>query len=406
MKEEPFNGYQKLIIALLALTQFSVVLDFMVLSPLGDLLIKSLRLSPSQFGMVVSVYSLSAGCAGFITAGFADSFDRKKLLVFFYVGFIIGTLFCGLSQTFYQLLLARMVTGFFGGVIGSVSMAIVSDLFSLKQRGRVMGFMQMGFGASQVLGIPISLFLAYQWNWKLPFLVIVVLAVCILALISIFIKPVAEHLKLERTDSAYAHLLKTLGNKEYRVGFLAAALLSLGGFLIMPWGSTFSINNLHITKDQLPVMFMIAGASTLISMPFIGKLSDRMNKFRLMWMATIWLMAVVVVYSNLVPSPFWLVIALNVMLMLGVMSRMVPAMALITSLPKAQDRGAFMSINSSLQYISGGIAAAIGGMIIEQKTANSPLEHFNLLGYLVVVVAAVCIFLVFRVSKIISQRTD
>jgi predicted MFS family arabinose efflux permease len=114
----------------------------------------------------------------------------------------------------------------------------------------------------------------------------------------------------------------------------------------------------------------------------------------------------VVVYSNLVPSPFWLVIALNVMLMLGVMSRMVPAMALITSLPKAQDRGAFMSINSSLQYISGGIAAAIGGMIIEQKTANSPLEHFNLLGYLVVAVAAVCIFLVFRVSKIISQRTD
>jgi len=156
LKEESFNGYQKLIIALLALTQFSVVLDFMVLSPLGDLLIKSLHLSPSQFGMVVSVYSISAGCAGFITAGFADSFDRKKLLVFFYVGFIVGTLFCGLSETFYQLLLARMVTGFFGGVIGSVSMAIVSDLFSLKQRGRVVGFMQMGFGASQVLGIPIS----------------------------------------------------------------------------------------------------------------------------------------------------------------------------------------------------------------------------------------------------------
>jgi len=405
LKEESFNGYQKLIIALLALTQFSVVLDFMVLSPLGDLLIKSLHLSPSQFGMVVSVYSISAGCAGFITAGFADSFDRKKLLVFFYVGFIVGTLFCGLSETFYQLLLARMVTGFFGGVIGSVSMAIVSDLFSLKQRGRVVGFMQMGFGASQVLGIPISLFLAYQWNWKLPFLVIVVLAICILILISIFINPVTEHLKLERTDSAYRHLLKTLGNKDYRVGFLAAALLSLGGFLIMPWGSTFSINNLYITKDQLPVMFMIAGASTLVSMPFIGKLSDRMNKFRLMWIATIWLVVVVVIYSNLVPSPFWLVVLLNVMLMLGVMSRMVPAMALITSLPKAQDRGAFMSINSSLQYISGGIAAAIGGMIIEQKTASSPLEHFNLLGYLVVGVATLCIFLVFRVSQIVSRQS-
>lgn len=124
-----------------------------------------------------------------------------------------------------------------------------------------------------------------------------------------------------------------------------------------------------------------------------------------MWMATIWLMVVVVIYSNLVPSPFWFVVLLNVMLMLGVMSRMVPAMALITSLPKAQDRGAFMSINSSLQYISGGIAAAIGGMIIEQKTASSPLEHFNLLGYLVVVVATLCIVLVFRVSQIVSRQT-
>ena len=400
-----FTGYHKLVIILLALTQFSVVLDFMVLSPLGDLLMKSLHLSTSQFGTVVSAYSLSAGVAGFLTAGFADSFDRKRLLLFFYIGFIIGTLFCGLSQSYMQLVVARIVTGLFGGVIGSISMAIVADLFTLQQRGRVMGFLQMGFGASQVLGIPISLFLAYNWNWKVPFFLIVGIALMIWLCVIILLKPINAHLKEKRSSSALNHLLKTLRNPEYRTGFFASALLSLGGFLIMPWGAAFSINNLHVTKSQLPIMFMVSGVSTLMIMPFIGKLSDKVDKFRLMWLATAWLMLIVVIYTNLIPVPFWLVVTLNVLLMMGVMSRMVPAMALITSLPTMPDRGAFMSINSSLQYVSGGIAAAIGGLIIQQKTPHSPIEHFDILGYLMVIIAGTCIYLVYRVNKIIGKRS-
>jgi len=399
-----FTGYHKLVILLLALTQFSVVLDFMVLSPLGDLLMKSLHLSTSQFGTVVSAYSLSAGVAGFLTAGFADSFDRKRLLLFFYIGFIVGTLFCGISQSYVQLVIARIVTGLFGGVIGSISMAIVADLFTIQQRGRVMGFLQMGFGASQVLGIPISLFLAYKWNWKVPFFLIVVIAHVIWLCVVLFLQPINAHLKEKRTSSALSHLLKTLRNPEYRTGFLASALLSLGGFLIMPWGAAFSINNLHVTKEQLPIMFMVSGVSTLLIMPFIGKLSDKMDKFRLMWLATTWLMFIVVVYTNLIPVPFWLVVTLNVLLMMGVMSRMVPAMALITSLPTMPDRGAFMSINSSLQYVSGGIAAAIGGLIIQQQTPKSPIEHFDILGYLMVVIAGTCIYLVLKVNRILKSR--
>ena len=173
----------------------------------------------------------------------------------------------------------------------------------------------------------------------------------------------------------------------------------------MPWGAAFSINNLHVTKSQLPVMFMVSGVSTLMIMPFIGKLSDKVDKFRLMWLATAWLMLIVVIYTNLIPVPFWLVVTLNVLLMMGVMSRMVPAMALITSLPTMPDRGAFMSINSSLQYVSGGIAAAIGGLIIQQKTPHSPIEHFDILGYLMVIIAGTCIYLVYRVNKIIGKRS-
>jgi len=165
-----FDSYHILVIVLLALTQFTVVLDFMIMSPLGDMLMKSMNLSTKQFGFAVSGYAFSAGISGLLTAGFADRFDRKKLLLFFYVGFIAGTLFCGLSHTYAMLLAARIVTGLFGGVIGSISMAIVADLFPLEQRGRVMGFMQMGFGASQVLGIPISLYIANAWGWQAPFL--------------------------------------------------------------------------------------------------------------------------------------------------------------------------------------------------------------------------------------------
>ena len=162
----PFTDYQRFIIVLLALLQFTIILDFMIISPLGDILMKTMGLSTSQFGSVVSAYAISAGISGILAAGFADKFDRKKLLLFFYVGFIIGTAFCAMAYNYHTLLLARIVTGIFGGVIGSISMAIVADLFTIQQRGRVMGFMQMGFGASQVLGIPISLFIANEWGWQ------------------------------------------------------------------------------------------------------------------------------------------------------------------------------------------------------------------------------------------------
>src|ERR1700730_17742028 len=171
-----FTGYQKFAIFLLAITQFTVILDFMVMSPLGDILMKSLNIKPAHFGIAVSAYAFSAGISGLLTAGFADKFDRKKLLLFFYTGFIAGTFLCGIAQSYPLLVGARIITGLFGGVIGSISMAIIADLFSIQQRGRVMGFVQMGFGASQVLGIPISLFIANAWGWQAPFWMVFVIA--------------------------------------------------------------------------------------------------------------------------------------------------------------------------------------------------------------------------------------
>jgi predicted MFS family arabinose efflux permease len=406
--EKKFTPYQVMVIILLALTQFTVVLDFMVMSPLGDMLIKSMSLTTSQFGFAVSGYAFSAGISGFLTAGFADRFDRKKLLLFFYVGFIGGTLFCGLSTTYPMLLAARIITGLFGGVIGSISLAITADLFPLHQRGRAMGFMQMGFGASQVLGIPISLYIANHWGWQSPFLMIVGLAFIIWIMTMLKLRPITKHLELKSEKTAIAHLWHTIRQRHYRTGFLLTALLSLGGFMMMPWGSAFAVNNLNISYTQLPILFMVSGIASLIIMPLVGKLSDKIAKVKIFTVAAFSMMVIIVIYTNLTPVPFGFVILLNVLMMAAIMSRIVPAMALVSALPKMQDRGAFMSINSSLQQIAGGIAAGVGGLIVVQQTKTSPLQHYNTLGYVIVVIIIANIIQIFRVNKLIKaqQQSD
>ena len=401
---EKFNKYQVITIVILALTQFTVVLDFMVMSPLGDMLMKSMGLTTSQFGFAVSSYAFSAAIAGFLTAGFADKFDRKSLLLFFYIGFIIGTLMCSLATNYSMLITARIVTGLFGGVIGSISLAIVADLFPIQKRGRVMGYLQMGFGASQVLGIPISLYIANYWNWEAPFMMIVIFAVVIWLLIAWKLQPINKHLLIKTDKNVFLHLWHTVARREYRVGFLTTALLSLGGFMMMPWGSAFAINNLKVTPNQLPIMFMVGGISSLIIMPLIGRLSDRFEKLKVFTYASIWMATVVVIYTNMSAVPFYFILIMNVAMMIGIMSRMVPAMALNSALPEMQDRGAFMSVNSSLQQFAGGIAAAIGGMIVVQQTKTSPIENYNILGYFILVLSAINILMVYRLSKIVNRK--
>jgi predicted MFS family arabinose efflux permease len=402
--EKKFTQYQVLVIVFLALTQFTVVLDFMVMSPLGDMLMKSMSLTTSQFGFAVSGYAFSAGISGLLTAGFADRFDRKKLLLFFYVGFIAGTLFCGLATTYFMLIAARIITGLFGGVIGSISLAIVADLFPLHQRGRAMGFMQMGFGASQVLGIPISLYLANHWGWQSPFLMIVGLAVIIWLGTMVKLRPIAKHLELKSEKTAVKHLWHTIKQRHYRTGFLLTALLSLGGFMMMPWGSAFAVNNLGVSYEQLPILFMVSGIAALFVMPMVGKLSDKIDKVKIFTVAAISMVVIILVYTNLKPVPFPLIMGLNVLMMTAIMSRIVPAMALVSALPKMQDRGAFMSINSSLQQIAGGIAAGVGGLIVVQKTKTSPLLHYNTLGYLITIIIIANIIQMYRVSSLIKSK--
>jgi predicted MFS family arabinose efflux permease len=398
-----FSPYQKLVIALLALTQFTVVLDFMVMSPLGDILMKQLSITPKQFGLAVSSYAFSAGISGLLAAGFADKYDRKNILMFFYLGFIIGTLCCGLAPTYEWLVAARIVTGLFGGVIGSISMAIITDIFSIEQRGRVMGTVQMGFAASQVLGIPIGIYIANLWGWHSPFLMIVGLSILLALVIFQKLEPVNKHLALQTNDNVWGHFKQVLVQPNYQLAFLTTALLSLGGFLMMPFGSAYAVNNLGVSQAQLPLIFMCTGIASLVIMPLVGRLSDKIDKFKIFAFGSVWAAVFVLIYTNLPPIPLWALIIFNIFMFIGIMSRMIPAGALTSAIPQMKDRGAFMSINSSLQQLAGGIASAGAGMIVVQNGKFSPLEHYNILGFIGAFVMLICLFFLYKVSVLVKK---
>jgi predicted MFS family arabinose efflux permease len=398
-----FSPYQKLVIALLALTQFTVVLDFMIMSPLGDILMKEMNIKPKQFGLAVSSYAFSAGISGLLAAGFADKYDRKSILMFFYVGFIVGTLFCGLAPNYEFLVAARIFTGLFGGVIGSISMAIITDIFSIEQRGRVMGTVQMGFAASQVLGIPIGIYIANLWGWHWTFLMIVALSILLALVLFQKLEPVNKHLEIQTKDNVYQHFRQVLIQPNYQLTFLATALLSIGGFLMMPFGSAYAVNNLGVSQAQLPIIFMCTGISSLIIMPLVGRLSDKIDKFKIFAFGSVWAAIFIIIYTNIPPLPLWSLIILNIMMFIGIMSRMIPSGALTSAIPHMKDRGAFMSINASLQQIAGGIATALAGMIVVQNGKYAPLEHYNTLGYIGSFVMLICLFLVYKVSVLVKK---
>ncbi|QEE49330.1 MFS transporter [Flavobacterium alkalisoli] len=399
-----FTPYQKLVIALLAIAQFTVILDFMVISPLGDILMKNLNMSTSNFGFAVSAYAFSAGTSGLLAAGFADKFDRKKLLMFFYTGFILGTFFCAMANSYWTLVAARIFTGLFGGVIGSISLAIVTDLFVLQQRGRVMGFIQMAFASSQILGIPLGLYFANNWGWHSSFLMIVVLAIITLAVIVIKLQPINKHLELQSDKSPFLHLFHTLGNKRYQVGFTAIAILSVGGFMLQPFGTAYLVNNIHVSHEQLPIIFFFTGVSVLFIMPIIGRLSDKVSKLKLFAIGSLISIIMILIYTNLPPIPVWQIILINMVLFMGIMSRMVPSTTLNTAVPETQDRGAYMAITSSLQQIAGGIAAVCAGFIVHQETKTSPLINYDILGYVISIITLASILLIQRVDSMVNPR--
>jgi predicted MFS family arabinose efflux permease len=399
----PFSSYQKFVVAVLAFLTFTTVLDFMVLAPLGALLMPALKITPSQFGTVVSAYAFSAGIGGFLTAGFADRFDRRKLLLVFYAGFLVGTVLCGLASTYVALLLARMITGLFAGVVGSVSMAIVTDLFPFQMRGRAMGVIQTAFAASTVLGVPLALLLSTHWGWNVPFYMIALMGCAGAVLIKTRLQPVAEHLKQQPDRNPLHHLVHTISRRRYLQGFATTCLLSVGGFMLMPFMSAFTVHNVGLPLEKLPLVYIVMGLFSAVAGPLIGRASDAVGKVPVFAFGCALTIAMVLVYTHLGPTPLWIVTVVMVLLQIGIFSRIISSSALLSALPDPADRGAYMSISSSLQQMAGGVAALVSGLVVVERP-DGTLLHFDTLGYVLVVTTLITLTMMYFIDRKLSGR--
>ena len=398
-----FSRYQSALVALLALVQFTIILDFTIMSPLGAIIMPSLGISATQFGVAVSAYAFSAGISGIFAAGFADRFDRKRLLLFFYVGFTLGTVLCALAPNYHVLMAGRIVSGLFGGVMGSVVLAIVTDLFALHLRGRVMGFVQTAFAASQVLGIPAGLFLSNHWNWHVSFGALVALSIATMISVMLLMRPVNAHLALKQDRNAFAHLIATVGQPHYTLAFMVTTLLATGGYMLMPFGSAYTVNNLGIDIVHLPTVYLVSGLFSIAIGPLVGRASDSFGKFPTFAFGTALSIIMVLIYTHLGHVSLTAAIAVNVLMFAGIFSRMIPSQALISAIPEPSQRGSFSAVSASLQQLSGGFGSVLAAAIIAQN-ADGTLRHFDWLGYIVAATALVSLTLMYFVQKSVAAR--
>jgi predicted MFS family arabinose efflux permease len=398
-----FSRYQSLLIALLALVQFTVVLDFIIMSPLGAIIMPALNITAGQFGVAVSAYAFSAGISGILAAGFADRFDRKRLLLFFYLGFTAGTALCALAPNYHLLLIGRIVTGLFGGVIGSVVMAIVTDLFALHLRGRVMGFVQTAFAASQVLGVPVGLFLSNHWSWHVAFGALVGLSIAAMAAVLLVMRPVTGHLLLKQDSNAFRHLIATVGQPRYTLAFGVTTLLATGGYMLMPFGSAFTVNNLGIDIVHLPTIYLISGLFSIFTGPLVGRASDAFGKYPVFVFGSAVSIIMVLIYTHLGVVTLMTVIIVNVLMFVGIFSRMIPSQALISAIPVPSQRGSFSAISVSLQQLSGGLGSVLAAAIITQN-ADGSLRHFDMLGYIVVATSVLSLIAMYFVQRSVANQ--
>lgn len=398
-----FSRYQSILVALLALVQFTIIIDFMIMSPLGAIIMPALDITTGQFGIAVSAYAFSAGLSGILAAGFADRFDRKRLLLFFYFGFTLGTAMCAIAPTYHVLLLGRIITGLFGGVIGSVVLAIVTDLFELQLRGRVMGFIQTAFAASQVLGIPAGLFLSNHWNWHVAFGALVVLSIVGMAAVLLLMKPVNGHLKLKQDRTAFRHLIATVAQPRYTLAFVLTTLLATGGYMLMPFGSAYTVHNLGIDILHLPTIYLISGLFSIFIGPLVGRASDAFGKFPTFAFGSTLSVVMVLIYTHLGQVGLTLVILVNVLMFVGIFSRMIPSQALISAIPDPTQRGSFSAVSASLQQLSGGLGSVFAAAIIAEN-ADGSLLHFDWLGYIVVATAIISLTVMYFVQKPIAKK--
>lgn len=395
-----FSRQEKILLAILASIQFSSIVDFMIMMPLGPQLMRNYSINPHQFGLLVSSYTFCAGITGFLAAFFMDKLDRKQALLTFFVGFSIGTVACGLAPTYETLLLARGLTGVFGGVLGSLVLSIVSDSISYERRGSAMGVIMTSFSMASVLGVPFSLFLANIFSWHAPFLFLGGTSLFLCVLVWWKVPAMRHHLVEKRPkESPLRVLTRVLKNQNQRRALLFMSSVMFGHFAIIPFLSPSLVANAGMTEAQLPLMYMAGGICTFFTSPLMGRLADRFGKHTVfLWCALLTILPYYII-THMNATPLWVILVVCAFFFVTSGGRMVPATALVSGTALPQTRGSFMSIVSSAQQLSSALSSYIAGWIVTSDSAGH-LMNYPIVGYVAIGFTFVAIFLSRRIMAI------
>lgn len=391
-------GRRGVILFTLAALQFISIVDFMIVMPLGPLLLADLGIDAREFSWVVSAYTLAAGLAGLMAAPWLDRVSRKTAYLVLSVGLLAGTAACGLATNYPLLLAARCVTGGFGGILGGLSLAIVAEVFPPERRGRATGTLMLAFAVASVAGVPLGILLGARHGWQAPFFALAALGLPLVGLAAWSLPPLSAHLDGKRRHLV-AQLLDTLTVPAHRRAFALSALLMIGAFAVIPFISTFFVANVGVTELQLPVVFIAGGLLTLLTTPIVGRLVDRHGAITV-FRGVVPLSAVMMLALTQLPRVGIAVAAPVVaVLMASNAGRMVTAMSMITSSIEPRRRGGFMSVNAAVQHVASGVGTTLGGMIVEGG-AGEPLLHFGTVGMLAAGATIASLWLAARIRSL------
>lgn len=357
---------ERAILLILAGIQFCHVLDFMIMMPLGPFLISALGISTHEFGLLVASYSFSAAVAGLLMAPVVDRFERKRFLLGIFVAFAVATLLCAISPGFTTLLLARGLAGIFGGMMGAMVHTIVADAIPFERRAKATGYVATAFSVSSIAGVPLSLLMADALGWQAPFVFIAILSA---ALVWFGYKALPEfraHLHVRQEGKAVRQMLRVAIEPNHLRAMLLTALVIFGGFTVIPYITLYAIANVGIASDEIPAIYFIGGAATLITARLIGVLADRVGKIIVFRVVAFAACVPVLLVTNLAQVPLTVWLCITTLFFILVSGRMVPLLAIVGAAVKPQERGTFLSLNATVQSMAMGLASMIGGVFITQ----------------------------------------
>lgn len=391
---------EKILLWTLAAVNFTHIVDFMILMPLGPQLMRIFEISPREFGLLVSSYTFSAGLSSFLGAFVLDKYDRRKLMLWVFAGFLLGTLACALSPNYPFLLVSRIVSGVFGGLTSALIMAIIGDVVPDSRRGRAMGLVMAAFSVASVFGVPFGLFIASLSNWHAPFFFLAGVSVIILALIYKYIPHITGHLQSAQLKPSPMQVVRRVtGNSNQMRAITLTIMMMLGQFTIIPFLSPYMVANVGFTDMQLTYIYVFGGLFTIFTSPWVGRLTDKHGKVKIftIFMSLNVVPIAIITHLGVTPIPF--VLLVSSMFFVTSNGRMVPAAALITGTARPENRGSFLSFNSAVQQLAAGAASFVAGLILAEGI-NGELLNYNIVGYIAIFLSLLCIPLVRRIKVV------